>query len=45
MSNCPGTILEVIENPLFNVPDLREKEDFIKMSGHIRSIGKKGWKI
>jgi NitT/TauT family transport system ATP-binding protein len=45
MSHCPGTIVEIIENPLFNTPNIREKEEYIKMSGHIRSIGKNGWKI
>jgi len=45
LSHCPGTIVEIIDNPLFNTENLREKEEFLKLSAHIRSIIKKGWKI
>jgi len=45
MSHCPGTIVETINNPLFNTEDLRENEEYIKLSSHIRNIIKKGWKI
>ncbi|MTK12143.1 MAG: ABC transporter ATP-binding protein [Clostridiaceae bacterium] len=45
MSHCPGTIVEIIDNPLFNTENLREKEEYLKLSVHIRSIIKKGWKI
>lgn len=45
MSHCPGKIVEIIDNPLFNTKELREQEEYIKLSVHIRSIIKKGWKI
>lgn len=45
MSHCPGTIVEIIDNPLFNTPDLRQNEEYLKLSSHIRGIIKKGWKI
>jgi ABC-type nitrate/sulfonate/bicarbonate transport system ATPase subunit len=45
MSECPGTIIEIIDNPLFNTENIREKEDYIRLSKHIRSIIKKGWKL
>jgi ABC-type nitrate/sulfonate/bicarbonate transport system ATPase subunit len=45
MSHCPGTIVEIIDNPLFNTENLRDKEDYLKLSSYIRSIIKKGWKI
>lgn len=45
MSHCPGTIVEIIDNPLFNTADLRQNEDYLKLSSYIRSIIKKGWKI
>jgi ABC-type nitrate/sulfonate/bicarbonate transport system ATPase subunit len=45
MSQSPGTIVEVIDNSLFNTENLRENEEFFKLSSYIRSIIKKGWKI
>lgn len=45
MSECPGTIVEIIDNPLFNTENIREKEDYVKLSKYIRSIIKKGWKL
>lgn len=42
MSHCPGTIVEIIDNPLFNTENLREKEEHLKLSVYIRSIIKKG---
>lgn len=41
MSECPGTIVETIDNPLFNTKNIREKEDFVKLSKHLRSIIKR----
>lgn len=38
MSDSPGTIVEVIDNPLFNTENLRENEDCLKLSKHIRNI-------
>lgn len=45
MSHCPGTIVEVLDNPLFNTENLRQNEEYLKLSSHIRSIIKRGWKI
>ena len=45
MSHCPGTIVEIIDNPLFNTENLRQNEEYLKLSSHIRTIIKKGWKI
>ena len=45
MSQSPGVIVEIIDNPLFNTENLRENEEFFKLSSYIRSIIKKGWKI
>lgn len=45
LSHCPGKIVEVIENPLFNTENLRQNEEYLKLSSHIRTIVKKGWKI
>jgi NitT/TauT family transport system ATP-binding protein len=45
MSHCPGTIVEIIHNPLFNTENLRENEEYLKLSSYIRTIIKKGWKI
>lgn len=45
MSHGPGTIVKIIDNPLFNTEDLRQNEEYLKLSAYIRSIIKKGWKI
>ena len=45
MSQSPGVIVEIIDNSLFNTENLRENEEFFKLSSYIRSIIKKGWKI
>jgi ABC-type nitrate/sulfonate/bicarbonate transport system ATPase subunit len=45
LSHCPGTIVEIIDNPLFNTANLRQNEEYLKLSSHLRSIIKKGWKI
>lgn len=45
MSHCPGRIVEIIDNPLFNTEDMRQNEEYLKLSSHIRNIIKKGWKI
>lgn len=41
MSNFPGTIIEIINNPLFNTKDLRKNEEFLKLSSYLRSIIKR----
>ncbi len=45
MSHCPGAIIETIDNPLFNTEDLRQNEEYLKLSSYIRSISKRGWKV
>ncbi|AOT69627.1 ABC transporter ATP-binding protein [Geosporobacter ferrireducens] len=45
MSHCPGTVVEIIDNPLFNTENLRENEEYLKLSTHLRNVVKKGWKI
>lgn len=45
MSHCPGTIVKIIDNPLFNTEHLRESEEYLKLSSQLRTIIKKGWKI
>ncbi len=45
MSHCPGTIVEIIDNPLFNTKNLRESKEFHNLTAHLRSVIKKGWKI
>ncbi|MGE4284479.1 MAG: ABC transporter ATP-binding protein [Clostridia bacterium] len=45
MSHCPGTIAEIIDNPLFNTVNLRQNEEYLWLSSHLRGIVKKGWKI
>ncbi|MBK1809893.1 ABC transporter ATP-binding protein [Clostridium sp. YIM B02505] len=45
MSHCPGTIVKIIDNPLFNTDNLRENEEYLKLSSYLRTIIKKGWKI
>jgi NitT/TauT family transport system ATP-binding protein len=44
MSHCPGTIVEIIDNPLFNTENLRQNEEYLKLSAYLRAIIKKGWK-
>lgn len=43
MSKAPGTIVEIIDNPLFNTENLRQNEDYIKLSSYLRNIIKRGW--
>jgi NitT/TauT family transport system ATP-binding protein len=45
MSHCPGTIVEIIDNTLFNTESLRQNEEYLKLSSHIRNIVKEGWKV
>jgi NitT/TauT family transport system ATP-binding protein len=43
MSKAPGTIVEIIDNPLFNTENLRQNEEYFKLSSYIRNIIKRGW--
>jgi len=45
MSDCPGTIVEIIDNPLFNTENIRENSVYLKLSSYIRDIIKKGWTL
>ncbi|MDA3846103.1 MAG: ATP-binding cassette domain-containing protein [Vallitaleaceae bacterium] len=45
LSHYPGTIVEVIDNPLFNTENLRENKAFHTLAAHLRSVVKKGWKL
>ncbi|MFZ5969696.1 MAG: ABC transporter ATP-binding protein [Bacillota bacterium] len=45
MSHSPGTVVEIIDNPLFNTENLRENEAYLQLSSHLRSVVKKGWKL
>ncbi len=40
-TNNPGRIAEILENPLFGNSDSRSKEEFFRMSRHLREIIKK----
>ena len=43
MSNTPGEIIEVIDNPMFNNKKYREEKDYLELYLHIKNLIKKGW--
>lgn len=43
MSHGPGTIVETIDNPLFNSPDRRQQAGYLDLATHIRNVIKRGW--
>ena len=43
MSNTPGEIIEVIDNPMFNNKKYREEKDYLQLYLHIKNLIKKGW--
>lgn len=45
LSHCPGTIVEIINNPLFNNKNMRDNKEYYKLSSHVRNVINKGWKI
>lgn len=45
LSHCPGIVVEVIDNPLFNTENLRQNGEYLKLSTHLRNVVKKGWQI
>ncbi|MGV8905396.1 MAG: ABC transporter ATP-binding protein [Acetobacterium sp.] len=45
MSDCPGTIVEIIDNPLFNTENIRENSEYLKLCSYIRDIVKNGGKL
>ncbi|MEG1796358.1 MAG: ABC transporter ATP-binding protein [Clostridium sp.] len=44
MGNCPGNIIKVIENPLFNIEHMRDMKEYGELSSEIREVIKKCWK-
>ncbi len=44
LSHCPGTIVETVDNPLFNTDNVRQKSEYLSLSTHLRSVVKRGWK-
>ncbi|WP_195515776.1 ABC transporter ATP-binding protein [Paraclostridium bifermentans] len=43
MSNTPGEIIEVIDNPMFNNKKYREEKKYLELYLHIKNLIKKGW--
>lgn len=43
MSNTPGKIIEIIDNPMFNNKDYREHEEFTRLFSHIKNLIRRGW--
>ena len=43
MSNTPGQIIEIIENPMFNDSHFRQHSDYLKLYEHIKSLIRWGW--
>lgn len=43
MSNTPGEIIEVIDNPMFKNKNYREEKIYLDLYIHIKSLIKKGW--
>lgn len=44
MNSCPGNIIEIIDNPIFSLKNMREMKEFGELSTYIRDIIKSGWK-
>lgn len=42
-SNVPGRIVKVMDNPLFGMENLREKEEYYQLNIQLRQILKKEW--
>lgn len=45
ISQSPGSIVEIVDNPLFNTENLRQNQEYFKLSSYLRSIIKRGWKL
>ena len=43
MSNTPGQITEIIENPLFNNNHFRQHPEYLTLYDHMKKLIKKGW--
>jgi ABC-type nitrate/sulfonate/bicarbonate transport system ATPase subunit len=44
MGSCPGKIIKIIENPLFDIGHMRDMKEYGELSSEIREIIKRGWK-
>lgn len=43
MSNTPGQIVEIIENPLFNQSNFRQHPNYLDLYDHIKNLIRRGW--
>ena len=43
MSNTPGKIIEILENPVFNIKEYRNHPEYLNLFSHIKSLIKRGW--
>lgn len=43
MSNTPGQIIEIIENPMFNQSDFRQHPNYLELYDHIKNLIRMGW--
>lgn len=43
MSNIPGEIVEIIDNPIFNNKDFRNHAEYFNNFNHIKNLIRKGW--
>lgn len=41
MSHCPGRVIDIVDNPLFNTKNLRENAEYLKLSSYLRGTIKK----
>lgn len=44
MGSCPGNIIKIIENPLFNMSNMRERKEYGELFSEIKEIIKGSWK-
>lgn len=43
MSNTPGQIIEIIENPMFNQSNFRKHPNYLDLYEHIKNLVRRGW--
>ncbi len=43
LSNMPGQIVEIVDNPLFNLIDYRNHADYSSLHTHLKQLIKRGW--
>jgi NitT/TauT family transport system ATP-binding protein len=44
LSNAPGRVVKVIDNPLFGMEDLRNQKEYVSLSLELRRMMKEDWK-